>query len=70
MKSALGLAVALEVARERLQRPSAEGIVRAARRRRREARDDAPSVAERGQAVADALFDLGDDRTNGLSKFL
>src|ERR1019366_4821163 len=70
VKSALGLAVTLDVARERLQRHSAEGVVRAARRGRLEARDDLPAIAERRHAVADALLDLGDEGVDRLAKLL
>jgi hypothetical protein len=53
---------------ERLQRRSAERVIRAAFRGRPESRDDLASVPERRHAVADALVDLGNEGVNGLAK--
>src|SRR5580658_6415147 len=67
VKGALGLAVALDVTRERLERRSAERVVGAALRGRGEARDDLALESERGETVADALLDLRHERMNRLS---
>lgn len=68
MKSALGLAVALDVPRERAQRGAAERVEGASLRGRREPGDDVSLVAKRGEAVADALFDARYERMNRLAQ--
>jgi hypothetical protein len=61
MKGALGLAMALEVPGQSLQRRSTEGVVGTALRGRLEAGDDLSAEAKRRHPVADALLGSGND---------